>query len=71
VQIGWIYFVFFFPRSKKKRGNPTHIARIAKAPRAYAKTKALPKSATDRRELTNTIENIILVSNFANAHRTT
>jgi hypothetical protein len=39
-----IYFVFFFPTLKEK-GNPTHIAHIAKAPRANAQTKALPKSA--------------------------
>jgi len=38
-----IYFVFFFPPAKEV--NPTHIAHIAKAPRAYAKAKALPKSA--------------------------
>jgi hypothetical protein len=52
-----IYFVFFFPPAKKEERNPTYIAHIAKAPRANAQTKALPKSATDRRELTNTIEN--------------
>jgi len=40
-----IYFVFFFPPQKKKKRNPTHIAHIAKAPRAYATTKALSKSA--------------------------
>jgi hypothetical protein len=40
-----IYFVFFFPPRKKRRRNPTHIAHIAKAPRANAKTKALSKSA--------------------------
>jgi len=39
-----IYFVFFFPPTKKE-GNPNHIAHIGKAPRANAKTKALPKSA--------------------------
>jgi len=39
-----IYFVFFFPPAKKER-NPTHIAHIAKAPRANAETKALSKSA--------------------------
>ena len=40
-----IYFVFFFPPAKEE-GNPAHIAHIAKAPRANAETKALPKSAT-------------------------
>jgi len=39
-----IYFVFFFPRKQEER-NPTHIAHIAKAPRANAPTKALSKSA--------------------------
>jgi len=38
-----IYFVFFFP-PQKKEGNPTHIAHIGNAPRANAKTKALPTS---------------------------
>jgi len=40
-----IYFVFFFPPQKKEEWNPTHIAHIAKAPRANAEAKALPKSA--------------------------
>jgi hypothetical protein len=40
-----IYFVFFFPPTKKEEGNPTHIAHIAKATRANANTKALSKSA--------------------------
>jgi hypothetical protein len=40
-----IYFVFFFPPQKKKKGNPTHIAHIAKAPQANAQSKALSKSA--------------------------
>jgi len=40
-----IYFVFFLPPAKKEERNPTHIAHIAKAPRANAKTKALSKSA--------------------------
>jgi hypothetical protein len=35
---------FFFPPAKEER-NPTHIAHIAKATRANAQTKALPKSA--------------------------
>jgi len=39
-----IYFVFFLPPQKKER-NPTHIAHIAKAPRANAEAKALSKSA--------------------------
>ena len=39
-----IYFIFFLPPAKKE-GNPTHIAHIAKAPRANAKAKALSKSA--------------------------
>jgi hypothetical protein len=30
---------------RKMKYNPTHIAHIAKAPRADAQTKALPKSA--------------------------
>jgi len=38
-------FCFFLPPAKKEEGNPTHIAHIAKAPRANAQTKALPKSA--------------------------
>ena len=38
-------FCFFFPRSNKKLGNPTHIAHIAIAPRANAATNALSKSA--------------------------
>jgi len=38
-----IYFVLFFPRTKRR--NPTHIAHIAKAPRANAETNALQKSA--------------------------
>jgi hypothetical protein len=46
----------FFLSTLKKEENATHIAHIAKAPRANAKTKALSKSATDRRELTNTFE---------------
>jgi len=33
------------PPAKKEERNPTHIAHIAKAARANAKTKALPKSA--------------------------
>ena len=37
-------FCFFFPPAKKER-KPTHIAHIAKAPRANAKAKALSKSA--------------------------
>ncbi len=37
-------FCFFLP-THKKEGNPTHIAHIAKAPRANAPTKALSKSA--------------------------
>jgi hypothetical protein len=49
-------FCFFLP-TRKKEENPTYIAHIAKATRANAQTKALPKSATDRRELTNTFEN--------------
>jgi hypothetical protein len=40
-----IYFVFFFPPTKKEERNPTHIAHIAKAPQANAETKALSKSA--------------------------
>jgi len=47
----------FFLSTRKKEKNPTHIAHIAKAPQANANTKALQKSATDRRELTNTLEN--------------
>ena len=38
-------FCFFLPTHKKEEGNPTHIAHIAKAPRANAATKALSKSA--------------------------
>jgi hypothetical protein len=38
-------FCFFLPPAKKEEGNPTHIAHIAKAQRANATTKALPKSA--------------------------
>jgi len=38
-------FCFFFFLPAKEEGNPTHIAHIAKAPRANAQTKALPKSA--------------------------
>jgi hypothetical protein len=37
-------FCFFLP-TRKKEGNSTHIAHIAKAARANAKTKALSKSA--------------------------
>jgi hypothetical protein len=43
-QLDGIYFVFFSPPQKKK-GKPTHIAHIGKAPRANTQTKALPKSA--------------------------
>jgi hypothetical protein len=35
----------FFSSPRKKEGNPTHIAHIAKAPQANANTKALSKSA--------------------------
>ena len=35
----------FFLLPAKEEGNPTHIAHIAKAPRANAETKALSKSA--------------------------
>jgi hypothetical protein len=38
-------FCFFLPARKKEERNPTHIAHIAKAPQANAKTKALSKSA--------------------------
>jgi hypothetical protein len=38
-------FCFFLPTRKKEEGNPTHIAHIAKAPRANAEGKALSKSA--------------------------
>jgi len=38
-------FCFFLPPAKKEEGNPTHIAHIAKAPRASAEAKALSKSA--------------------------
>jgi hypothetical protein len=38
-------FCFFLPPAKKEERNPTHIAHIAKAPRANSQTKALPKSA--------------------------
>ena len=44
MQNWWNLFCFFFPQQKKER-NPSHIAHIAKAPRANANTKALPKSA--------------------------
>ena len=38
-------FCFFLTTHKKEDGNPTHIVHIAKAPQAYAETKALSKSA--------------------------
>jgi hypothetical protein len=38
-------FCFFLPPAKKEEGNPTHIAHIAKAPRAIADAEALAKSA--------------------------
>jgi len=38
-------FNFFYPPHKNFEILPTHIAHIAKAPQANAKTKALPKSA--------------------------
>jgi hypothetical protein len=38
-------FILFFSHPQKKKGNPTHIAHIGKAPQANAETKALPKSA--------------------------
>jgi hypothetical protein len=38
-------FNFFYPPHKNFEILPTHIAHIAKAPRANATTKALPKSA--------------------------
>jgi len=38
-------FCFFLPPAKKEERNPSHIAHIAKAARANAKTKALSKSA--------------------------
>jgi hypothetical protein len=38
-------FCFFLPPAKKEERNPTHIAHIAKAPRAKADAKALSKSA--------------------------
>jgi hypothetical protein len=41
-------FCFFLPTHKKEE-NPTRIAHIAKAPRANAQTKALPKSAIHQR----------------------
>jgi len=44
VELGGAKFILFF-FSPRKRRNPTHIAHIAKAPRANAKTIALPKSA--------------------------
>jgi hypothetical protein len=39
-----IYFFYFFPTQKRKKGNPIHIAHIAKAPRANFETKPMSKS---------------------------
>jgi hypothetical protein len=40
------FILFFSSHAQKEKGkNPTHIAHIAKATRANAQTKALPKSA--------------------------
>jgi len=50
---------------QKKERNSTHIAHIAKASQAKAEAEVLSKSATDRRELTNTIKIKTDVSNFA------
>jgi len=36
---------YFFATAHFLKQLPTHIAHIAKAPQAYAETKALPKSA--------------------------
>lgn len=38
-------FKFFYPPHKNFEIQPTHIAHIAKAPRANAESKALSKSA--------------------------
>jgi hypothetical protein len=53
VELGGAKFILFFSSLRKKEErNSTHITHIGKAPRA----NALQKSATDRRELTKTIE---------------
>lgn len=38
-------FCFLLPPAKKEERNLTHIAHIAKTPKAIATTKALPKRA--------------------------
>jgi hypothetical protein len=45
------FILFFLPSLKKKKEmvTPTHIAHIAKAPRANAPTKALSKSLQSQR----------------------
>jgi len=60
-----IYFVFSSPHPKKEEIDPTYIAHIGKAPRADVEAKALPKSATDRRELMSTFKKKRLANNFA------
>jgi len=63
------FIFFFFPPAKKEKGNrnPTCIAHIGKAPQLVptlretnAPSKGLQKSATDRSELTSTIENKVI-----------
>lgn len=46
-------FCLFLPTHKKKEGNPTHIAHIAKATRTYAENKTLSKSAILQTHLNN------------------
>jgi len=45
VQILWKFILFFSSPRKKEERNLTHIAHIAKAPRANADAEALAKSA--------------------------
>jgi len=58
-------FNFFYPPHKNYEILPTHIAHIAKAPRACATTKALSKSAilltrNEKRNEINTFVKIVI-----------